>query len=177
MQDFSTIAFEDQYNKAKGEGEKLKKEAKQRRIIAYILKGIAVLSGIALATGLPRQVAQILGIVVAVVVAMDALFSNHKRLLIMTTASYAYENLFDKIHFSYNHQLQEKVLSVRDSKAGNKEDNHQKAHEALVKLNQDFSKLIYDNTRMLKERIQKSDLEFLSSVAQDKNKQEIDLSK
>jgi hypothetical protein len=179
-QDFSTTAFETLYNKATKEGRKLKQEATFRRYTAYFLKGIAVLSGIALATGLPKGTAQILGVVVAVVIAVDELFANYKRLTVMTTASYAYENLFDKIQYAYNFQLQADVVSVRDSPAsdeGAKEINHQKAYQALVNLNQTFSTLIYETTSKLKQKIQESDLAFLSSVAQDKNKQHIDITK
>jgi hypothetical protein len=171
--DFSTKAFEEQYVKAVNEGNELQKEAKRRRGIAYFLKGIAVAGGIALATGLPKLAAQIIGIVIAVVIATDELFANVKRLTVITTAAYAYQNLFDKIQFKYNYELQEKVIAVRDSFDGDKDENNRKAYQGLVKLNQEFSALIYENTIKLKEKVQKSDLAFLASVAQDKDKDKI----
>ncbi len=174
MYDFSTVAFDNLYNKAVKEGQELHKEAKTRRIMAYVLKGIAVLSGIALSTGLPKQAAQVLGIIVAVVIAIDTLFANHKRLIVITAASNAYKNLFDKIGYAYNHELQGKVIAVRDSPKGDRQENQMKAFEALTKLNQDFSTLIYENTSRLKKKIQDADLAFLESVAQDKNEQRMD---
>lgn len=56
-------------------------EARWRRIIACGFKLIAVLGGVMVASGVDPKLAQRIGIALAVVIAVDAVFSNHERLV------------------------------------------------------------------------------------------------
>jgi hypothetical protein len=163
MTDFSTKIFEDAYNKAKKEGKKYSQEANTRRVIAYSLKAIAVFGGIALATGLEKQPAQVIGILIAIVIALDAIFSNHKRLLVITTASKAYKSLFDRIEFEYNSNLAP-IIKTKD------QGQIAVALEKLEILNQQFSKSIYDYTTELKKGVDEADLKLLETIALDDTK-------
>lgn len=166
--DFSTTVFENAYNNALAEGTKLKKEANLRRWGAYVLKGVAIFGGIAVSTGLKENIAQIVGVVIVVAIASDTLLSNHLRLVVMTEAANAYSNLFYKIAANYNNKMI-KIESLRN------QGKHQQAYEELVELNQEYNTLIYDNTRIIKEKVQQADLAFLKNLALDKDRNNVKL--
>ena len=80
-------------------------EAKKRRLTAYLLKGLAVFGGIAVAAGLRGWWSQAVGILITVAVAIDALSANHSRLLTLTKASQAYSRLLETTSHGYDQDL------------------------------------------------------------------------
>jgi SMC proteins Flexible Hinge Domain len=61
--------------------------------LAFFLKGVAVFGGLAFAAGLKGPIAHVVGIAIAVAIAIDALLFNHVRLVVVTKADQAYKNL------------------------------------------------------------------------------------
>lgn len=67
----------------------LAQESGWRRVLAYGFKLLSGFGAIAVAAGIPKQAAQLVGIAVAINVLLDTIFSNQPRLLIVTKAKYA----------------------------------------------------------------------------------------
>src|SRR5437868_10575213 len=83
--------FEGEYNRVRSVAKWKGIRAWARRVVAYGFKILAVMGGIAVAAGISKEAAQIVGIAIAVVVALDGIFSNHVRLLASVEAKHAYD--------------------------------------------------------------------------------------
>lgn len=149
--------FADAYEKAKGEAKTISQEAWWRRTIAYSLKGIAVFGGISIAAGLHGIWSQVIGILITVVVAVDALSSNHRRLLFVTEASNAYRNLLRDIEQTYNIKLGE-ILKLRergrDVEAKDKLESF--INELLIQLQSEQNRI--------EKGLQEADLKLLETI-------------
>ena len=92
----------------------LRAKTKTRKILAYVLKAIAVFGGIAIGVGFSEIVAQAIGITIAVAVGIDVLFTNQKTLVIYATASLAIENYLEHLDGQL-HNLEVKVIDLIDA--------------------------------------------------------------
>jgi hypothetical protein len=116
--DYLQKRFEEDYSTVNTSSQHLSREAIVRRWTAYLLKAIAVFGGIAIAAGLNAYWSHVVGVLIAVVVGTDGVFSNHKRLLIVTAAANAYSNLLRNIRQTYNQKLGDVLrLKTRDKAA------------------------------------------------------------
>lgn len=155
--EFLTNRFEESYEATKADASNCAREAKWRRFSAYALKAIAVFGGISIAAGLRGVWSQIVGILITVAVALDALFSNHKRLLIVTAASHAYSNLLSNIRQSYNRQLAG-VLKLRQT-------DQDKAKAKLEKLLNDLMLQLQNEHQQIIKGLQEADLKLLNTIS------------
>ena len=160
---YSTKLFEDAHGSAKTRYSEYFKEARTRLFFAYVFKAIAVLGGIILTTGLNKGTAQIVGIAISVVLAIDLIFSNHKRLLIISTASKGLGLFLEDIQFKYDNALQE-VFKLRDI---GKETEAKTKHD---QINNDFATKCHEKSQEVRKAVDEADLKFLESLAVGKKK-------
>src|SRR4029079_15610850 len=111
---YSQEQFRGAYEGAEARGLRLQKEFKLRRFVAYCLKAVVALGGLAITAGLSHGAAQAVGVVIAAAVILDSeVFSNYKRLLATATAEAAMRRLVEGIQ----HQHQVGLVTVLDLKA------------------------------------------------------------
>ncbi|MEY4514213.1 MAG: hypothetical protein RLZZ450_6335 [Pseudomonadota bacterium] len=103
--------YGEQYGGADRERRAVAAEAVFRRLVAYGFKLAAVLGGIAVASGLNEQQAHRVGIGITVVVGLDLVFSNHKRLLVTAKAAHAYRWSLSRLAIDYNLGLKKALLT------------------------------------------------------------------
>jgi hypothetical protein len=135
----------------------LKQEAGWRRFLAYALKAIAIFGGISITAGLQQPASQIVGIIITVAVAVDALFSNHKRLLAVTSAANAYSNLLSNVKSSYNIELAA-VLKI-------KETDKAKARKQLQAMVTKYMRKLKDEKERIDNGLQETDLRLLNTIS------------
>ncbi|MBR8534671.1 hypothetical protein KDU71_03800 [Carboxylicivirga sediminis] len=158
---YSTKIFEDAYNIAQERQAEFSKESRIRLFFAYTFKAIAVLGGIILTTGVNEKAAQIIGISISVVIAIDLIFSNHKRLLIITKAAKGLELFIQDVHFQYNKSIQE-VLNNRDS------GNDTEAKNILDEINNKFASKCHEKSQEIIKAVDEADLKFLENLVVEK---------
>jgi hypothetical protein len=156
---FQQNRFKEQYDAAGKAAEKLRGEAKRRKITAYVLKGIAVFGGIAVAAGLGGKGSQTVGILISVAVASDGLFSNHKRLLIVTKASNAYSRLLGRITHRFNRAL-EPILEDQKVPA-----QKAQAEGDLGRMISSASEMLFEEKQKIDTAVQEEDLKLLNSLS------------
>jgi len=92
-------------------------EERRRKITAYSLKVISVLSSLVIATGfLEGSGVQILGGAIAAMAALERVFANVSRLLAVAAAKSAYERVRRKVVALHNQKIVE-VVKIRDSES------------------------------------------------------------
>lgn len=157
--DFQQNRFKEQYDAAKKAAKKLGNETTKRKVTAYVLKGIAVFGGIAVAAGLRGHWSQAVGILISVAVAADGLLSNHRRLLMVTRASNAYSRLLETISHRYNQALAP-ILEHQETSA-------QKADKArdLGKMISSASEMLFTEKQKIDTALQEEDLKLLNSLS------------
>ncbi len=92
----------------------LKAKTRNQKILAYVLKAIAVFGGIAIGIGFSEIVAQAIGIAIAVAVGVDVLFTNQKSLVVYATAALAIENYLEHLDGQL-HNLEVNVIDLIDA--------------------------------------------------------------
>lgn len=85
-----------------------------RRAMAYCLKAIAVFGGLAISTGRVAPYAQEIGIAIAAAVAIDGLFSNYVRMMLVTKAAQAYKRLVNEARRSHTRRLAP-ILAIKEA--------------------------------------------------------------
>lgn len=158
---YSTKMFEDAYNSAKSRHSEYSSESKKRLFVAYVFKIIAVIGGIVLTTGVPEKVAQVIGISISIVIAIDLIFSNHKRLLITTKASKGLGLFLEDIQFQYNKSIQF-VMNHRDS------GNDQQAKESHDSINNEYAIKCHEKSQQVKKAVDEADLKLLEALSIEK---------
>jgi len=148
--EFQQIRFKEDYDAAKIAAKKLSHEATYRRVTAYVLKGIAVFGGIAVAAGLRGHWSQGIGILISVAVTADGLFANHKRLLMVTKAANAYSLLLETISHRYDQALAPILAD--------------KARE-LGKMISSASDMLFAEKKKIDVALQGDDLKLLNSLS------------
>lgn len=94
--------LDDLYKEVNARQKNLKIEAKYRSFLAYFLKLVAVLVSLVITGGFCPSLDQFFGLVVAAAVAIDHIFSNHKRLLVAKEAANALWALKRKVKHEFN---------------------------------------------------------------------------
>ena len=102
---FAQNAFEAAFNEANKAREPLKRSSIVRQVMGYGLKAIAVFGGLAISTGLVSPYAQYIGIAIAAAVAVDGVFSNQVRMMLVTKAAQAYKRLANDARRSHTLRL------------------------------------------------------------------------
>lgn len=149
--------FEEEYGRASAAAQRLSREAKQRRWAAYTLKAIAIFGGISIAAGLRGVWSQVVGLLVTVAVAVDALFSNHKRLLTVTAAANAYSNLLRNIRQTYN----QKLVGILKLKGP----DGKKAKAQLENLIDGLLRELHNEQNQIEGGLQAADLKLLDNIS------------
>jgi hypothetical protein len=149
--------FEESINTAEEAAIKLRQEAGWRRFIAYALKAIAIFGGISITAGLRQPASQIVGIVITVAIAFDTLFSNHKRLLAVTSAANAYSNLLSNVKDSYNIELGA-ILKLNET-------DEEKARKQLQTMVTKYMKKIIEERQKIDTALQETDLKLLNTIS------------
>lgn len=155
--EFLQNRFQEDYEGLKAEAVKRAQEAKWRRISAYTFKGIAVFGGISIAAGLHGVWSQVIGILITVAVAIDALFSNHKRLLIVSAAAHAYSNLLDNIKHTHTQKLAE-VIKLRQTDQDN-------ARTKLEELLSGLMLQLHNEHQTIETGLKEADLKLLNTIS------------
>jgi hypothetical protein len=121
--------FKGQHEAAVDRRKHLQAEFKKRRTVAYLVKAVVALGGLAITAGLKDTAAQIVGIVIAAGVILDSeVFSNHKRLLALGTAETAMRSLIEGVEYRHRVGLVP-VFELREAK---KEEEARKAFSDLL---------------------------------------------
>ena len=90
---YAQNAFEAAYTEVEKAREPVRRSSIGRQAMAYGLKAIAVFGGLAISSGLVSPYAQYIGLAIAAAVAIDGLFSNQVRMMLVTKAAQAYKRL------------------------------------------------------------------------------------
>src|SRR5712691_7657540 len=77
--------------------ERLRRERTWRLLPAYGFKLLALIGAVAVAAGPPKDVAQAVGIAIAVAVILDGVFSNHTRLMSAAAGANATRQLVARV--------------------------------------------------------------------------------
>lgn len=160
--EYAQDTFEDAYEEAKSDRAPILRESILRRIWAYGLKAIAVFSGIAIAAGVSEETAHILGITVAVVVALDSLFSNHERMGAVTKASQAYKSLLNEVRRRHQRELIP-ILKLKEADPEN-------AKNSLLNLVSSLTEQMHSGCLSIEKALDEMNLKALSALALDREK-------
>jgi hypothetical protein len=135
----------------------LQRQERVRKAFAYLLKGIVVFGGLAIALGLELPYSRIVGITMMVAVTIDGFVSNHKSLLRIAEAAAASEALREQVTTA--HQMRQlECLSRRDldQAAGNR---------CLHELNIEITNAINTGTEQIRVSLRNADIEQLRLLA------------
>ena len=155
--------FVTEYAKVEKDKKAISKESVLRRTIAYGFKLVAVLGAVAIASGLEKTVAQWVGIAVAVVVGLDAVFSNHERLLSVVEARNAYRRLLNQVAREHSRLLGPII-------AKNEAGNSAEAKSEAIKLNADLLAKLHTEVEKIEESLAAADLGALRRVSVEQSK-------
>ena len=156
--EFLQNRFEEAYKETEQRSAQVSKESKTRLYTAYLLKAVAVFGGIAIAAGLKGVWSQVVGILITVAVAYDALSSNHKRLIVVMKATNAYSTLLSKVRHSYNQKLAP-ILAISGS------DEEATKKQKLDKLISPLIDELHEGKMTIDSALQEEDLKLLNSLA------------
>ncbi|OIO70633.1 MAG: hypothetical protein COW19_11355 [Zetaproteobacteria bacterium CG12_big_fil_rev_8_21_14_0_65_55_1124] len=87
---YAQDTFADVLKEVEADRSPINRESIWRRVMAYGLKTVAVIGGIAIASGIKEDMAHYVGIAITTAVAVDGIFSNHMRMIAVTKAAQAY---------------------------------------------------------------------------------------
>lgn len=92
-----------------------------RRVVAYALKGTAIAAAGVVAINEWPDINRWCGVAIFAAVSVDALFSNHKRLIARVRAGYAYKFLADRIHHEHNRKKDRLLTRLRRAQESGKD--------------------------------------------------------
>lgn len=145
--------FEDAFKEVEVASSKLSRQAQWRRYVAYVLKAIAVFGGFAIAVGLQGVWSQIVGAAITLVVLIDGIWANHKQLLAITEARYAYEGVSARVKHLHTRELG-KILELKRADPA-------KAESQLMRLLNRLMTELHDNREKIEASLTRSDLRSL----------------
>lgn len=155
---YSQEQFKAKYDAAEAHEKRLRNEFRIRRVIAYCLKAIVALGGLAITVGLSHVASQVVGIIIAVAVILDSeIFSNYKRLLATATAESALHSLVEGIEHQHRVGLLP-VLKLKDTDEG-------ASRKALVDLLEGLINQLYTGQKAIDENLSKTNVEALQILA------------
>lgn len=156
----------DLYKEVDARQKKLKGEARVRSVVAYILKGVAVLGSGLIASGLFSQqqesvdrIPQVIGLLILISVSIDNVFSNHKRLLVAKEAENALWALQKKVKHEFNGNVA--PLYKRRQKCD------ESVEKAIDKLMSKAHKDLYTGIQVVQQKINTVDIEAFTSLSLD----------
>ena len=158
--EFAQNRFAEEIQKVQGAIAKLNQGTMMRRIVAYGVKGIAVLGGVMITLGLLEEWSRYIGAAITVAVAVDYISSNHRRLLALTEAKYAYSTLLNAVDRTHTRRLAD-VLALKQA-AGDAA-----ARPELLKLLKELLDKLHTKENEIEALIQRADLEGLRQIAVD----------
>ena len=134
----------------------LRRSSIWRRIWAYGLKAVAVFGGLAIASGLVAPYAQVIGIAIAAAVAVDALFSNHVRMLLVTKAAHAFDRLAKQARRA--HQLRLTPILAQ------KEKDPEGSRDQLLALLSELTEKLHSGTTEIEAALSEGHLKALEGL-------------
>lgn|SRR5215813_9182139 len=140
---------------AKNTQRKYESYAKYRSWLAIVLKAIALLGGLAVATVNVNPV--ILGVTISVALIVDQLFSNYKRMMTEAAAANAGGRTIRKVEDNYNDQ-------VLDVIRANEANQSKVAAELLVALARMSARTIRNEIDRVQTAVAEANLQFLSAL-------------
>jgi hypothetical protein len=154
--------FGEQVEAARQRALKLTKERTRRLLPAYGFKLLALIGGVAVAAGPPQEIAQGIGIAIAIAVILDGVFSNHQRLLSVAAALNATNKLVNRIE--HEHRIgMPGVLEIKESDPSG----------AARRLNDLISRLLKelgDRRQEIEDKLAEDDLRALQAVSLDEQR-------
>lgn len=154
--------FTEEYNKVQADERRIARESLWRRVIAYGFKLLAVIGGIAVAAGVNEQASQIIGVGIAVAVALDGIFSNHERLLVAVNARDAYRRLINQVRRKHQQQLAF-ILKL-------KEKDELAAKSTLTELCQLLLSKLHNDCEQIEEALRTADLKALRGISMEQHR-------
>lgn len=142
-----------------------KRAATARKVVAYVLKGIAGGGSLVVATGYFAGWHQLIGVAILVALLLDTISSNHKRLLSLVQAGYAYEFLIQKVSRQYNRDADPLVKKLRDASAST--EARGEAEQGIDSLQQRSHKDLTDGIAQIRDGLAKADLKALEALSLD----------
>ncbi|MEO8035409.1 MAG: hypothetical protein ABI837_13315, partial [Acidobacteriota bacterium] len=112
--DYLQEQLDAQYKTTEQNAARVQRERNLRRALAYGFKTLAVIGGIIITYGVAQSTAHALGLSIAIAIAIDAIFSNHRRLLAAAAASKAYVQLLRTVRNGHQRALG-KLLPKKNS--------------------------------------------------------------
>ena len=135
-------------------GEKI---GETRRFLAYTLKIIAGGGSLIIATGQFPNADQWIGIGILIAVFIDTVFSNHKRLISIVEAGYAFRSLKNRIKGEYNRKL--------DPLIKRKNQGDEKVEKEIDKLKQKTHEELSNEIGKIQKELDKTDIEALKALS------------
>ncbi|MEM7168657.1 MAG: hypothetical protein AAF530_00690 [Pseudomonadota bacterium] len=124
-----------------------------RKVLAYILKAIAIFGAIAVAAGVGEKHSQIIGIAIAVAVGIDQLMSNSKNLVSFARAAATYDALENRAVRKHELSLIPVIGKVREG--------DQSAREDLQRLLEELISLIHTQSKKIEDALAQRRIESL----------------
>lgn len=144
----------DELYRIAADGSKL---GRTRRFFAYGAKAATGLLGLVVAAGFFPNLDQIFGFIILVVVLLDAVFSNHLRLMAESQAGHAYAALSRKVKAKYNRESGPLRQRVRNGEA--------EANEALHQLMQWCHTELSEGHDAIQNSLAEADLKALKALS------------
>ncbi len=133
-----------------------------RRVLAYVLKGVAVGGGLVIAANFLPEHNQAIGVAILVAVAFDTVSSNYKRLIAEVEAGYAFRSLKSRVKSQYNREAS--PLFERQEKGD------AAATDALASLKNQAHCTLAQGLDAIEQQLQKADIEALRSLSLDQER-------
>ena len=139
------------------------KKRNRRRLLAYTLKFITIFGGIAVASGLAENWAQIFGLAILIATGFDIWLSNSKALMIYAQAVNSYDALRKRVERDHTTQLIP-IISLAEKQGG-------KASTKLVDMVTDLLKMSNVELTHIEKALHDGELETLKALEiENKNK-------
>lgn len=161
--EFVQKIFQDSWTLAKENKEKVHRDALQRKWTAYGLKAVAVFGGIAIAAGLPETAAHLVGVAITIAISLDAMFSNHVKLVTATKADNAYKYLLRDVQNEHSTKLAP-ILILKKS-------NPTEAQRQLSELNTALKQRLDGESKTIEIAIDEADVKALTALSLDSDRQ------
>jgi hypothetical protein len=154
--------FTKEYDKVEADENRKSWESLWRRAVAYGFKLLAVIGALAVAAGLSGQAAQAIGVCIAVAVALDAIFSNHERLIVVVTARNAYRRLLNQVRREHQREL----APILRQKVPDEE----KARANAAALCQRLLARLHEGCEEIEEALRAADLKALRALSMEEHR-------
>ncbi|MEM7101103.1 MAG: hypothetical protein AAF541_22775 [Pseudomonadota bacterium] len=135
---FEQEQFESLVEKLEQRQKETAREANYRKFFAYGLKIIVILAGLVIAMQAPSTLDKVLGAAISLATALDQIFSNHVRLIAVTTATKALARAYDAIVNRHTNDIGPVVAAAKSGDESTRKAGEEKGANALFKMRNDF---------------------------------------